>query len=91
MIGFNNIDIYFLISRDAINNINIVPVKKNPPAKKVPDISTRAPMIRGAVNPPTSLTQKNIPPAEPIYPEPTSGVSIKINTNIGRIIGVVNP
>ncbi len=59
-------------------------IRKNTPARKVPVISTKAPMINGPLNPPISATQKNIPPAEPMYLEPTSGVSINVSSSRGR-------
>ena len=54
--------------------------RKATPVMNVPVTSTRIPMIKGPVNPPISATQKNIPPADPIYLVPTSGLSIKISS-----------
>ena len=53
--------------------------RKDTPARKVPVRSTRYPIINGPINPPTSAKQKKMPPADPIYLEPTSGVSINIS------------
>ena len=50
------------------------------PVMNVPVTSTRIPMIKGPVNPPISATQKNIPPADPIYLVPTSGLSIRMSS-----------
>lgn len=58
--------------------------KKVVPTRKAPVISTRAPIINGPVNPPTSATQKNMPPADPIYRGPTSGVSINTSIKSGN-------
>jgi len=52
--------------------------RKTAPIMKVPVKSTRTPIMRGPVNPPISATQKNIPPAYPMYLVSTSGLSIKI-------------
>lgn len=57
--------------------------RKAVPTRKVSVISTRAPIINGPVNPPISATQKNMPPTDPIYREPTWGVSINMSTTRG--------
>ena len=53
------------------------------PARKVPVISKRAPIISGPPNPPISATQKNRPPAEPMYLDPISGLSINTSISSG--------
>ena len=59
--------------------------RKHAPIRKLPVKSLMAPMMNGPANPPISATQKNIPPADPMYLEPISGMSINISIRSGII------
>ena len=61
------------------------------PAIKVPVISTNIPINDGPENPPISATQKNIPPAEPMYSVLTLGLSIRISIISGMKGELTNP
>ena len=71
--------------------VNRVPAIKIAPEWNVPVISTNAPIISGPPNPPISATQKKRPPAEPMYLDPTSGLSIIISIRRGRNEEAVKP
>jgi len=70
---------------------SIVLARKIAPDWNVPVISTKAPIISGPPNPPISATQKNRPPADPIYFDPTSGLSISISIRRGKNEEAVKP
>ena len=61
------------------------------PAIKVPVRSTKTPINDGPANPPISATQKNIPPAAPIYSVSTLGFSISISSISGMKGELTNP
>ena len=73
------------------NKTNIMQARRIAPARKVPVISTRAPMISGPPNPPISAIQKNRPPAEPMYLDPTSVLSINTSIRSGKNEEAVMP
>ena len=78
-----------VFSRSAITDTTTArPARRLAPARKLPVKSTRPPITSGPIEPPSSPTQKNIPPADPMYFEPTSGSSINVSTRRGNI-GVI--
>ena len=73
-----------MFSKSAITDIvsdrtavKIAPIR-NPPVK-----SLTIPIMNGPANPPISAIQKNIPPTDPMYLAPTSGISIKMSIRSG--------
>ncbi len=59
------------------------PARKLAPIRKLPVRSLMAPAMNGPANPPISAAQKNIPVADPMCLEPTSGVSINMSVRRG--------
>ena len=61
------------------------------PNMKEPVRSFRSPMRKGPEKPPISPIEKKIPPATPIYLDPTSGISIRMSRRRGIRPPAENP
>ncbi|MFC2022148.1 hypothetical protein ACFLTR_02920, partial [Chloroflexota bacterium] len=75
----------WIFSKSAMTDMaSDTPARKYAPIRKPPVMSFMTPTINGPANPPISPTQKNIPPADPMYLEPTSGISINMSIRRGQ-------